>query len=229
MALISSESMTLIVNGTLQSEFFTMFWPTRLTYSTTCGSEINLVLFSISIEYILPILISVSVEYQLPMPRPPISRFPTELTSSTLPGLTLIFWLPGSTTFSGLAVAVEAGAAMSPPTGVVPGAGFLSVVEGCLSPGAGCLASGAGCLASGLAGVSPPTGVVPGAGWAVGESAGGVVLDGVDWAHAVEASTRTNPAIFTALEPLKTDLMTEPPPAKTTLKGFCRFALLIRR
>src|ERR1017187_9364161 len=35
MALISSESITLMVNGTLQSEFFTMFWPTRFTYSTT--------------------------------------------------------------------------------------------------------------------------------------------------------------------------------------------------
>src|ERR1035441_8774328 len=34
MALISSESITLMVNGTLQSEFFTMFWPTRFTYST---------------------------------------------------------------------------------------------------------------------------------------------------------------------------------------------------
>jgi hypothetical protein len=31
--------------------------------------------------------ISVSVEYQLPMPRPPMSRVPTALTSSTLPGL----------------------------------------------------------------------------------------------------------------------------------------------
>src|ERR1035438_1290389 len=212
MALISSESITLMVKGTLQSEFFTMFCPMRLTYSTTCGSLMNLVLFSISIEYILPILISVSVEYQLPMPRPPMSRFPTAFTSSMLPGLTLTFWLPGSTTFSRLAGAAVG--ATSPPTGVVPGAGFLSGVDGCLS-------AGAGCFASGFAGVSPPTGVVPGAGCAVGESAAGVVLDGVDCAQAVEASTSANPAIFTALEPLKTDLMTEPPPAKTTLKCLC--------
>ncbi len=139
MALITSESMILIVNGTLQSEFFTMFWPTRFTYSTTTGSVMNFVLFSISEAYILPILISESTEYQLPTPRAPISRLPTALTSSMLPGFTLIFWLPGSITFSGF----TAVAAVSPPTGVVPGAG---------------------CFADGVAGVSPPTGVVPGVG-----------------------------------------------------------------
>src|ERR1700722_18742419 len=32
--------------------------------------------------------ISVSVEYQSPMPRPPMSRVPTALTSSTLPAFT---------------------------------------------------------------------------------------------------------------------------------------------
>src|SRR6478752_4051513 len=96
----------------------------RFTYSVTTGSVMKRVLFSISEAYPLPILISVSVEYQLPIPRPPISRLPTALTSSMLPGLTLIFWLPGSTTFSGLTLA----AATSPETGVVPGAGH-GVVE----------------------------------------------------------------------------------------------------
>src|ERR1019366_10812652 len=48
---------------------------------------------------------------------PPMSRLPTELTSSTLPFLTLIFWLPTSTTFSGLTAA----AGTSPATAVVPG------------------------------------------------------------------------------------------------------------
>src|SRR5580698_3577457 len=88
MALISSESITLMVKGTLQSEFFTMFWPTRLMYSVTVGSVMNLVLFSISMAYDLPILISDSVEYQLPMPRPPMSRVPTEFTSLMLPCFT---------------------------------------------------------------------------------------------------------------------------------------------
>src|ERR1035437_8576832 len=154
MALISSESITLIVNGTLQSEFLTMFWPTRLTYSTTTGSVMNRVLFSTSEAYILPILISESVEYQLPTPRPPISRLPTAFTSSIEPAFTATFWLPGSTTFSGLTVL--AGAGISPPTGVVPGAGFLSE------------SGEEGLLPEGGAGMSPPTGVVPGWGCAVG-------------------------------------------------------------
>src|SRR5271155_2587510 len=88
MALISSVSMTLMVNGTLQSEFFTMFCPIRLTYSVITGSVISFVLFSISSAYPLPILISPSVEYQLPTPRPPILRVPTAFTSSMLPALT---------------------------------------------------------------------------------------------------------------------------------------------
>ena len=54
--------MTLMVNGTLQSEFLTMFWPMRFTYSVTTGSVMNLVLFSICRAYVLPIFISVSVE-----------------------------------------------------------------------------------------------------------------------------------------------------------------------
>src|SRR5208283_2058303 len=87
MALISSESMILMVNGTLQSEFFTMFWPTRLTYSTTTGSVMRWADFSISMEYCLPVLISQLVEYQLVTPRPPMLRVPMESTSSSLPFL----------------------------------------------------------------------------------------------------------------------------------------------
>src|ERR1019366_8425645 len=153
------------------------------------------------------------------MPRPPMSRLPTELTSSIPPCFTLIFWLPGSTTFSGLTAVVGAG--VSPPTGVVPGAG-------CLSGDLGCFTSGEGCLA---AGVSPPTGVVPGAGWAVGVSAGGVlagVADGVDCAHAIEASISASPARVIALEPLKPDLITQPP-GEDDFQGICRFAVFIRR
>src|SRR5580700_9158271 len=79
--------MTLMVKGTLQSEFLTMFWPTRLTYSTTTGSVTRWADFSISIEYCLPALISQLVEYQLPRPRPPMLRVPTASTSSSLPFL----------------------------------------------------------------------------------------------------------------------------------------------
>ena len=87
MALISSESMTLMVKGTLASEFLTRFWPTRLTYSTMTGSVTRWADFSISIEYCLPTRISQSVEYQLPMPRPPMLRVPMAFTSSSLPAL----------------------------------------------------------------------------------------------------------------------------------------------
>src|SRR3984957_18403942 len=127
MALTSSESMTLMVKGTLASEFFTRFCAIRLTYSTTTGSSTNLTLFCSCMEYCLPIPISVSVEYQLPMPRPPISRLPTAFTSSMLPGFT-----PGMVA-SGEAgadpdggaeagVAVGAGAAGVDPEGVGDGA-----------------------------------------------------------------------------------------------------------
>src|SRR6266568_5463542 len=201
--------MTLIVNGTLQSEFLTMFWPIRFTYSVTTESVMNLVLFSISEAYILPILISESVEYQFPSPRPPMSRLPTALTSSTLPGLTLTFWLPGSMTFSGLTLA----AGTSPATGMVPGLqvlfavaslevlsldflSFLALSEFLSEAGAGVqsaeeslvatdgLSVGAG-FASGAGSFEVPgAGVVwvsPGTvGWAVGLPVGGV-LDGGAW------------------------------------------------
>src|ERR1700757_304914 len=87
MALISSVSITLMVKGTLQSEFLTMFWPMRLMYSLTTGSVTMWADFSISIEYCLPVEISQLVEYQLPRPRSPILRLPTALTSSSLPAL----------------------------------------------------------------------------------------------------------------------------------------------
>src|ERR1035438_3559867 len=210
MALITSESMILIVNGTLQSEFFTMFWPTRFTYSRTTGSVMNLVLFSISEAYILPILISVSTEYQLPKPRAPISRLPTALTSSMLPGFTLTFWLPGSITFSGFTAA----AGTSPSTGVVPGAGFLPLGSAAgVSPPTGAV-PGADCAVAGgvvpcapepvwavveaAEGVSAPTGVVPGACCAAGAFAG-AVLDPVDCAHSPVASARANAASATVL------------------------------
>src|SRR5580658_7286014 len=232
MALISSESMILMVNGTLQSEFFTMFWPMRFTYSTTTGSVMNLVLFSISSAYILPILISVSTEYQLPKPRAPMSRFPTALTSSMLPGFTLIIWLPGSTTLSGFTPLVLLVAGVSPPTGVVPGAGLLAgvspptdavpgagcaagvvdgvplpVCAGVLFPAAGVLLAACAvpvedCLAGLAAVASPPTGVVPGAGCAAGVEAGVVVVP-VDCAPSPADSASANPASDPALKPVQ--------------------------
>src|ERR1700722_13543813 len=106
MALTSSESMTLMVKGTLASEFFTRFCATRFTYSLTTGSLTNLTLFSNCMAYDLPMRISVSVEYQLPMPRPPMSRVPTALTSSTLPCLTAgILPSAGGTLASGVEAA----------------------------------------------------------------------------------------------------------------------------
>ena len=42
----------------------------------------------------------------MPRPRAPMSRLPTALTSSMLPGLTLIISLPTSTTFSGSTLAL---------------------------------------------------------------------------------------------------------------------------
>lgn len=153
----------------------------RFTYSVTIGSVMKRLLLSTSAAYDLPILISVSVEYQLPNPRPPISRFPTAPTSSMLPFLILAISLPGSMILSGTTPLLPA---VSPPTGVVPGAG--SFLSACLSLSlslsffSGCVA----CVSGGVAGVSPPTGVVPGAGCDTVVSEGGVlpggVLDGED-------------------------------------------------
>ena len=64
-----------------------MFWPTRLTYSTTTGSVMRWADFSISMEYCLPVDISQLVEYQLVTPRPPMLRVPMASTSSSLPFL----------------------------------------------------------------------------------------------------------------------------------------------
>src|ERR1039458_3396958 len=64
-----------------------MFWPTRLTYSTTTGSVMRWADFSISMEYCLPVPISQLVEYQLVTPRAPMLRVPMASTSSSLPFL----------------------------------------------------------------------------------------------------------------------------------------------
>src|SRR5271169_5405760 len=128
MALTSSESITLMVKGTLASEFFTRFCAIRFTYSTTTGSFTNLTLFSSCMAYDLPMRISVSVEYQLPMPRPPISRVPTAFTSLTLPCFTpgmigsVGGWVIGMDEAGGSVGAVEAG-------GVEPGAVGAGAVE----------------------------------------------------------------------------------------------------
>src|SRR3569833_1047419 len=158
----------------------------RFTYSETTRSEKKRVLFSISVAYILPILISVSVEYQLPRPLPPMSRLPTALTSSMLPGLTFCFWLPTSTIFNGSTLLL---AATSPETGSVPAGqtvsllslSFLSFLSflclsflsaegtqaGVSAEAVSFLSFVAGSEAEG--GVSPVTGTVPGGtGWADG-------------------------------------------------------------
>src|SRR5208283_4912535 len=93
MAFTTSESMTLMVNGTCASELRTRFWPMRFTYSFTTGSWTSFTLFSTCIEYCLPILISVSSEYQFPRPRPPTLRLPMASTSSSLPSC--LTWLSG--------------------------------------------------------------------------------------------------------------------------------------
>jgi hypothetical protein len=128
MALISSVSMTLMVKGTLQSEFLTMFWPMRLTYSVITGSLMNFVLFSISSAYCLPILISPSVEYQLPMPRAPMLRVPTALTSSMLPPFTpgiMPFW-SGSACLNGFTL----GSVMGLPVLAVEASSGVGALDG---------------------------------------------------------------------------------------------------
>src|ERR1700753_307723 len=98
-----------MVNGTLASEFFTRFWPIRLTYSTTTGSVTRCDDFSSSIEYCLPLEISQLVEYQLPIPRPPTLRWPTASTSSSLPFLMCgSSASPGDGITSGLVLATSA-------------------------------------------------------------------------------------------------------------------------
>src|ERR1019366_6038834 len=113
----------------------TMFWPTRLTYSTTTGSVTMWADFSISMEYCLPMPISELMEYQLPRPRPPMLRVPMVSTSSSLP---FLMWgsraSPGEGSGSDLAV--------------VFGSGFAGVLEpGFALPLASVLAS----VLSGLA------------------------------------------------------------------------------
>src|ERR1700733_11853605 len=142
LSLTSSESIALIVKGTLASEFLTRFCAIRFTYSTTTGSLTNLTLFSSCMAYDLPMRISVSVEYQLPIPRPPMSRVPTALTSSMLPVLTPgIFPSAGGTdvaSAAGAAVLSAAGAAGAAAAGGVDGAEAGGVDEGWLVGGVFC-------------------------------------------------------------------------------------------
>src|ERR1039458_430929 len=193
MALISSESITLMVNGTLQSEFFTMFWPTRFTYSVTTGSVTRCADFSISIEYCLPIPISPLTEYQLPRPRPPIVRVPMASTSSSLPFLMCGFRSsPGdgrtsvlaavvavaSAFASGLAAGGLAGPVLSVP---VLSAVVSAVPDVWLPPEAA-----AGVCASGVPACGVPAGAV---------AAGGVAAGGEDGCWAEDApAAKTNSA-----------------------------------
>jgi hypothetical protein len=109
----------------------------------------------------------------------------------------LIFWLPGSTTFSGSTAAVEAG--VSPPTGVVPGA---DVVEGVLVACPGLVV-----LCPELVVLCPVAGVdCPAVG--AGVLAGAVVLVGVVCAQVPVARASDSPASSVARDPMKFVFMT---------------------
>src|SRR5438270_60376 len=83
---MSSESITLIVNGTCESEFRTMFCPNRLIYSETTGSLMIFDCVSTCIDTCLPRAIWRSRLYQLPIPREhPTLRLPIASMSLMLP------------------------------------------------------------------------------------------------------------------------------------------------
>src|SRR6185437_11872321 len=90
-ALMSSESMTLMVNGTCESELRTMFCPNRLMYSETTGSLIIFDCVSTCIETCLPSAICRSRLYQFPMPRAqPTLRLPIASMSFMPPSCTTL-------------------------------------------------------------------------------------------------------------------------------------------
>src|SRR5690349_10858162 len=102
---MSSESITLMVNGTWESEFRTMFCPRRLMYSETTGSPMTLDWLSTCMEICLPMAICFSRPYQLPMPlAQPTLRLPIASTSSMPPSCGVLvaegsavtggFWVP---------------------------------------------------------------------------------------------------------------------------------------
>src|ERR1039458_946101 len=70
MALTTSESMTLMVNGTCASELRTRFCPIRFTYSVTTGSLTSLICDSICWAYCRPRATCPSTVYQLRIPHP---------------------------------------------------------------------------------------------------------------------------------------------------------------
>src|ERR1700733_8066321 len=92
-------------------------------------------------------LISVSVEYQLPRPRPPISRLPTALTSSMLPGFTpgMVWSVAGP---GGVDAAGGLGGVVEAPGGVVDAVGgVVDAVGGAVDAAEGVAVGG---LAGGL-------------------------------------------------------------------------------
>src|SRR5271157_393860 len=103
---MSSESTTLIVNGTFASELRTRFCPMRFTYSVMTGSCIMRALDSTIIAYCLPILISVSYEYQSPRPLPEPG-----LPMSSMSFLPLSCVAPGASC-DGVVLAAESGDAV---------------------------------------------------------------------------------------------------------------------
>ncbi len=83
---MSSESITLMVNGTCESELRTRFWPRRFMYSETTGSVMTLDCVSTCWEICFPMAICFSSPYQLPMPlAQPTLRLPMASMSSRLP------------------------------------------------------------------------------------------------------------------------------------------------
>src|SRR5271157_2919553 len=110
-ALMSSESTTLMVKGTLASELRTRFCPIRFTYSVMTGSCVIRALDSTIMAYCLPILISVSYEYQSPMPLPEPGLPTLRLPMSSMSFLPLSWVAPGASC-DGVVLAAESGGAV---------------------------------------------------------------------------------------------------------------------
>src|ERR1700681_1767388 len=83
--------MTLIVNGTCETELRTRFWPRRFTYSVITGSLTIFDCDSTCWENALPMAICFSRLYQLPIPRSqPTCRLPIASTSLLPPSCSLL-------------------------------------------------------------------------------------------------------------------------------------------
>src|SRR5581483_773894 len=97
--------MTLIVNGTWESEFRTIFWPSRLIYSEMTGSFMTFDCVSTCCEICFTSAICFSRPYQLPIPfEQPTFRFPMALTSSMPPSCGVLVAEGSTVTAAGVVV-----------------------------------------------------------------------------------------------------------------------------